>query len=68
MHTTAALTRYRTFIGERDNPYTGKPWALIPRCGAFSYTRDEPLGVVAAIVPWNSPLFLTTWKLAPALR
>jgi aldehyde dehydrogenase (NAD+) len=31
------------------------------------YTRKEPLGVVAAIVPWNSPLLLTIWKLAPAL-
>ena len=31
------------------------------------YTRREPLGVVAAIVPWNSPLLLTMWKLAPAL-
>lgn len=30
-------------------------------------TRPEPLGVVAAIVPWNSPLLLTAWKLAPAL-
>jgi aldehyde dehydrogenase (NAD+) len=166
------LTKYQTHIGgrwvdaasgeffETDNPYTGKPWALIPRCAAedvdravraahtaftsgpwpkltasqrgallrglgdlvtdnskalaeievrdngkllaemnpvtaymaqwyhyyggladkiegaviptdkpdiFNYTRYEPLGVVAAIVPWNSPLFLTTWKLAPAL-
>ena len=33
----------------------------------FNYTRCEPLGVVAAIVPWNSPLLLTAWKLAPAL-
>ena len=33
----------------------------------FNYTRSEPLGVVAAIVPWNSPLLLATWKLAPAL-
>ena len=33
----------------------------------FNYTRYEPLGVVAAIVPWNSPLLLTAWKLAPAL-
>jgi (Z)-2-((N-methylformamido)methylene)-5-hydroxybutyrolactone dehydrogenase len=31
------------------------------------YTRQEPVGVVAAIVPWNSPLLLLTWKLAPAL-
>ena len=27
----------------------------------------HPLGVVAAIIPWNSPLFLATWKMAPAL-
>jgi (Z)-2-((N-methylformamido)methylene)-5-hydroxybutyrolactone dehydrogenase len=33
----------------------------------FNYTRYEPIGVVVAIVPWNSPLLLTTWKLAPAL-
>ena len=33
----------------------------------FNYTRWEPLGVVAAIVPWNSPLLLAAWKLAPAL-
>ena len=166
------MLKYQTFIAgrwvdaasgeffETDNPYTGQPWALIPRCGAedvdravqaahqaftsgewpkltpsrrgallrtlgdlvaenskflaeievkdngkliaemspvtaymaqwyhyyggladkiegaviptdkpdtFNYTRYEPLGVVAAIVPWNSPLFLTSWKLAPAL-
>ncbi len=33
----------------------------------FAYTRLEPVGVVAAIVPWNSPLLLMAWKLAPAL-
>lgn len=33
----------------------------------FNYTRYEPLGVVALIVPWNSPLMITAWKLAPAL-
>jgi acyl-CoA reductase-like NAD-dependent aldehyde dehydrogenase len=32
-----------------------------------TYTRHEPVGVVAAIVPWNSPLLLLMWKLAPAL-
>lgn len=31
------------------------------------YTVREPVGVVAAIVPWNSPLLLMMWKLAPAL-
>jgi acyl-CoA reductase-like NAD-dependent aldehyde dehydrogenase len=33
----------------------------------FVFTSKEPLGVVAAITPWNSPLYLTTLKLAPAL-
>src|SRR4051794_39441257 len=33
----------------------------------FGYTRREPVGVVAAITPWNSPLLLLTWKLAPLL-
>ena len=35
--------------------------------GYFAYTRHEPVGVVAAITPWNSPLLLTAWKIAPAL-
>jgi len=39
----------------------------IDKPDTFNYTRHEPLGVVAAIVPWNSPLFLAAWKLAPAL-
>jgi aldehyde dehydrogenase (NAD+) len=33
----------------------------------FAYTRHEPIGVVGAILPWNSPLLLLTFKLAPAL-
>jgi acyl-CoA reductase-like NAD-dependent aldehyde dehydrogenase len=33
----------------------------------LAYTVHEPVGVVAAIVPWNSPLLLLAWKLAPAL-
>jgi betaine-aldehyde dehydrogenase len=32
-----------------------------------SYTRREPVGVIAAIVPWNAPLMILGWKLAPAL-
>ena len=35
--------------------------------GFFNFTREEPLGVIAAITPWNSPLLLAIWKLAPAL-
>jgi acyl-CoA reductase-like NAD-dependent aldehyde dehydrogenase len=33
----------------------------------FSYTLREPLGVVGAITPWNFPLLIASWKLAPAL-
>jgi len=33
----------------------------------FTYTLREPLGVVAAIVPWNFPLLLASWKVGPAL-
>ncbi len=35
--------------------------------GHHTYTRFEPAGVVAAIAPWNFPLMLETWKIAPAL-
>ena len=35
--------------------------------GYFAFTRHEPVGVVAAITPWNSPLLLAAWKIAPAL-
>ncbi|KAJ3546807.1 hypothetical protein NM208_g1823 [Fusarium decemcellulare] len=33
----------------------------------MAYTKREPYGVCAAIVPWNSPLMITLWKLAPAI-
>jgi acyl-CoA reductase-like NAD-dependent aldehyde dehydrogenase len=33
----------------------------------LTYTLREPIGVVAAIVPWNFPLLLASWKVAPAL-
>lgn len=35
--------------------------------GAISYTLRQPLGVVGGISPWNLPLYLFTWKVAPAL-
>ena len=43
--------------------------AVIPsdKPDVFNYTRREPLGVIVAITPWNSPLLLLSFKLAPAL-
>lgn len=35
--------------------------------GAFTYTLREPVGVIGAITPWNFPLMLAVWKIAPAL-
>ena len=56
---------YRYFGGLADKIQG----AVIPtdKAGIFNYTRYEPLGVVGMITPWNSPLLLLTWKLAPAL-
>ncbi|HSX78650.1 MAG TPA: aldehyde dehydrogenase family protein, partial [Candidatus Saccharimonadia bacterium] len=45
------------------------PISVLPAPGAnfFAYTRHEPIGVVAQIIPWNFPLLMAAWKLAPAL-
>jgi len=51
--------------------YAGAPERLlgdtIPVAGGQAWTVREPLGVVALIVPWNFPLTIASWKLAPAL-
>jgi betaine-aldehyde dehydrogenase len=51
--------------------YAGAPERLlgdsIPVAGGQAWTVREPLGVVGLIVPWNFPLTIAAWKLAPAL-
>ncbi len=47
------------------NKIHGETLAL--REGAFTFTLRQPLGVVGAIVPWNFPFLLASWKIAPAL-
>jgi len=51
--------------------YAGAPERLlgdtIPVAGGVDLTFREPLGVVGLITPWNFPLMLAAWKLAPAL-
>lgn len=63
-----AVATFRHFAGWADKiqgttvptpGYLGRP--------THSYTVREPIGVVAAIIPWNTPLMITSWKLAPAL-
>ena len=41
--------------------------ATVPVGAGVDLTFNEPLGVVAAIVPWNFPIAITSWKLGPAL-
>jgi acyl-CoA reductase-like NAD-dependent aldehyde dehydrogenase len=51
--------------------YSGAPERLlgetIPVAGGQAFTVREPLGVVGLITPWNFPLAIASWKLAPAL-
>jgi len=55
---------YRYYAGWADK-IQGK---TIPIAGDyFCYTRLEPVGVVGQIIPWNFPLLMQAWKLAPAL-
>jgi aminomuconate-semialdehyde/2-hydroxymuconate-6-semialdehyde dehydrogenase len=35
--------------------------------GGFHYTTRRPVGVIGLITPWNLPLYLLSWKIAPAL-
>jgi aldehyde dehydrogenase (NAD+) len=55
---------YRYYAGWADKNQ-GK---TIPVNGNyFSYTKHEPVGVCGQIIPWNFPLLMQSWKLAPAL-
>uniref|UniRef100_A0A915D4X7 aldehyde dehydrogenase (NAD(+)) n=1 Tax=Ditylenchus dipsaci TaxID=166011 RepID=A0A915D4X7_9BILA len=59
-----AVSCFRYYAGWADKNH-GK---TIPISGDyFCYTRHEPVGVVGQIIPWNFPLLMQAWKLAPAL-
>jgi (Z)-2-((N-methylformamido)methylene)-5-hydroxybutyrolactone dehydrogenase len=61
-----ALARWYRFFGGLADKVEGQVTA-IDQPTVFNYTLREPVGVIAAIAPWNSPLMLATWKIAPAL-
>jgi (Z)-2-((N-methylformamido)methylene)-5-hydroxybutyrolactone dehydrogenase len=54
-----------TFFAGAADKIGGEELPIRP--GALAYTRREPVGVVGAILPWNSPILLYSWKLGPAL-
>ncbi|MBA2377099.1 MAG: aldehyde dehydrogenase [Rubrobacter sp.] len=58
-------------VAETFHYYAGMPERVlgdtIPVSGGIDMTFREPLGVVALIVPWNFPLTIASWKMAPAL-
>lgn len=58
------LKTYRYYAGWADKIH-GK---TVPISGPYlSYTREEPVGVAAQVIPWNFPLLMQAWKLGPAL-
>ena len=65
----AEVTRARDIL----RYFSGEGWRnggdVLPNNapGELLYTRREPLGVVAIITPWNFPIAIPTWKIAPAL-
>lgn len=67
----AAVAQFRYYSGLTSQVLGTTIPTSITRQGPgkriFAYTTKEPVGVVAAIVPWNSPLLMAAMKLAPAL-
>jgi aminomuconate-semialdehyde/2-hydroxymuconate-6-semialdehyde dehydrogenase len=58
-----AVSNFRFFAGATRHDETG----FHRMAGALNYTVRKPLGVVGLITPWNLPLYLLSWKTAPAL-
>lgn len=67
-----AATRDVPFTAQTWLYYSGWPTKILGTTnpanpGVFSYALREPLGVVGIITPWNFPMTIASWKLAPAL-
>lgn len=63
----AAISWLRTYAGW-PSKLAGRAGTLTATPGDYHvYSRREPIGVVAAITPWNFPIVLAMWKIAPAL-
>jgi acyl-CoA reductase-like NAD-dependent aldehyde dehydrogenase len=67
-----AITRDVPFTAQTWLYYAGWPTKILgttnpAKPGVFTYTLREPVGVVGVITPWNFPMTIASWKLAPAL-
>lgn len=62
-----AIHCFRYYAGALKMPYGGGYDVNSGFGKMHSYTVHEPVGVVAQITPWNYPLLMSSWKLAPAL-
>lgn len=60
------IDTFRYYAGWADK-YTGKLVSHSKIKDSLCYTVNEPVGVVGAIIPWNFPVTMAAWKLAPAL-
>ncbi len=63
--TAACFTYYAGLAKELDS--NAETEVALPEPGFSSKVLKEPLGVVGAIVPWNFPMLMASWKVAPAL-
>ncbi|MDQ1049429.1 aldehyde dehydrogenase [Streptomyces sp. V4I2] len=61
----AAAEHFRYYAGWVTKIYGETAPLSIP--GVLQYTKREPVGVCALITPWNFPLMIASWKIAPAL-
>jgi phenylacetaldehyde dehydrogenase len=63
-----SIRTFRYFAGW-PTKFGGETLPVSPRSGAriLNYTTREPVGVVALIVPWNYPMSMAAWKIAPAV-
>jgi hypothetical protein len=64
---TAGVVRYMAGWPTKIGGRTTDVAVPIPGSEFVGFTTKEPIGVVGAIIPWNVPLMLAVWKLAPAL-
>ncbi|HEY8740589.1 MAG TPA: aldehyde dehydrogenase family protein, partial [Candidatus Dormibacteraeota bacterium] len=67
-HVPVALEHFRSLAaqGGEIREYEPLPWVDMPAV-AWNFVNREPIGVAAQIIPWNFPLVMACWKLAPAL-